>query len=147
ATNAKSAFVRSTNLRVISPDFLCVSFSLEVSGVTVVSPTAAQFMVGSDFSQSTSITTEDGKANAHSKIGIGFTATPGEFTIRNTQSGSNEPNTYSGMQTIKWFINNSGKKQSYTAPDGSVETLADGKWDLWVGTTREFNERPATTVT
>src|SRR5690606_17304862 len=115
STNAKSAFVRSTNLGGTSPTFLCVSFSLEVSGVTDVSPTAAQFMVGSDFSQSTSITTEDGGSNAHSKIGIGFTATPGEFTIRNTQSGSNGPNTYSAMQTIKWFINNSGSTHSYTA--------------------------------
>ena len=47
---------------------------------------------------------------------------------------------FSGTQSVTWVINNSGSSVSYLAPDGTTETLADDKADLWIGTTRLLNE-------
>lgn len=47
---------------------------------------------------------------------------------------------FSGTQSVTWAINNSGSSVSYLAPDGTTETLADDKADLWIGTTRLLNE-------
>jgi len=57
--------------------------------------------------------------------------------------GSNSGNRYSGIQTIRFYLNNSGSAVTYTAPDGSTESLASGAYDIWVGKVREKDDEPA----
>mgnify|MGYP003574947081 CR=1 FL=1 len=75
-----------------------------------------------------------------------FKLLPQGFLIRNTNQGQDGPNRYTGEQQIHWFVNRSGKTQTYTAPDGSEQTVAADRWDLWVGKTREFDEAGFTNV-
>ena len=42
--------------------------------------------------------------------------------------------------------NNSGSSTTYLAPDGSTESLADDTWDLWVGISKQLNDRAVTTA-
>lgn len=66
------------------------------------------------------------------------------FSIRNSNQGVDGPNKYTGEQKIMFVMNHSGKTQNYTAPDGSAQTLANDRWDLWVGNTQEFDEAACT---
>ncbi len=43
---------------------------------------------------------------------------------------------FTGAQTLTFFLNDSGTPITYKAPDGSSQALAFGAWDVWVGTTR-----------
>ena len=52
-------------------------------------------------------------------------------------------NAYSGVQTIRVYLNNSGSPVTYKAPDGSSESVASGAYDLWVGNIMEVDEAPA----
>jgi hypothetical protein len=62
------------------------------------------------------------------------------FVIRNTQQQIDGAGKHVGEQQLTWVINRSGKNQTYTAPDGSKQTIANHKWDLWVGNKQEFKE-------
>lgn len=62
------------------------------------------------------------------------------FVVRNTQQQADGTGKHTGEQQLTWVINRSGKEQKYTAPDGSPVTLANNKWDLWVGNKQEFKD-------
>lgn len=141
-TGNAGAFSRITDFSPV-PSTLMYRFDLAVSGNSVAQTTAAAFQVGSGFGTANS---SEANANTHSRIGLNWTATAGQFSIRNLVAGLNS-NNYSGTQTILWVINNSGNPQSYKAPDGTVESVANDAFDLWIGSTREFNEAAATTAT
>jgi hypothetical protein len=63
--------------------------------------------------------------------------------VRDINAGKNWL-TNSGTQTITWVINNSGSPLTYTAPNGSSETVTNDASDLWVGTTRAIDDMAAT---
>ena len=137
-------FSRTTDFSPV-PNFIRYQIDLEVPSTNGVAATSvAGFQVGSAFG-----TGNSGEANAsvHSRFTINFTTTTGEFVIRDVAGSVNGVNVYSGQQTIVWFINNTGSDVSYLAPNGTTEILVNDKWDLWVGMTKEFDDRSATTAT
>lgn len=73
-----------------------------------------------------------------------FHLLPDGFSIRNSNQGQEGPNKYAGEQQITLILNNSGGAKTYTAPDGSVQSVANDQWDLWVGNTREFMQGTCT---
>ncbi|MBS1642689.1 MAG: T9SS type A sorting domain-containing protein [Bacteroidetes bacterium] len=87
---------------------------------------------------STSITATD----AHSRLAFNSTANNGEFVVRDTKGSTNGATTFSGEKTILFVANNSGATLTYKAPDGTYETVASGKFDVWVGTSKQLDERP-----
>lgn len=46
--------------------------------------------------------------------------------------------TFSGTQTLAFYLNDAGSPITYTAPDGEATSLAPDTWDLWVGKIRVF---------
>lgn len=77
-----------------------------------------------------------------SRFGILTQANSGEFKIGTVDNigGAPQSATFSGRQTITFIVNNSGTDQSYTAPNSSTEMVANGKMDVWIGTTRGIND-------
>jgi hypothetical protein len=62
--------------------------------------------------------------------------------VNNINSGTvSSTNQYTSAQTITFAVNNSPGTLTYTAPSGASETVARRKWDLWVGTTKDFDEQ------
>ncbi|MBU6402169.1 MAG: hypothetical protein KGS61_17765, partial [Verrucomicrobia bacterium] len=116
-------------------------FDLTVSGNTAAQTTAAIWQIGSGFG-----TANAAEANSlvYARLGVNFTATPGQFELRYTPApgngGSVNSADFSGTQTISWYLNHSGSTVSYSAPDGSTDSLADNTEDVWVGTSRAFND-------
>jgi Secretion system C-terminal sorting domain len=74
-----------------------------------------------------------------SRCGIYIQNAAGDFKIGSVDGGT-FIDTFSGKQTITIVVNSSGADQTYTAPDASTESIANGKMDIWVGTTRGINE-------
>jgi hypothetical protein len=136
------SYSRTTDFSPI-PTSLMYRFDLTVSANSVAQTTAAVWQVGSAYGTANSA---ESNANTHSRFGLNLTSTAGQFSIRDIGASVNSTN-YTGTQTITWIINNSGVTLTYKAPDGSFETVADDKADLWIGTTKEFNEISATTTT
>lgn len=136
------AYSRTTDFSPV-PSSMMYRFDLTVSGNSVAQTTAAVWQVGSGFGTTNAA---EANANVHSRIGLNWTATTGQFSIRNLTSSTNSAN-YSGTQTITWVINNSGGSLTYKAPDGSYESLGDDKADIWIGSVRELDEIGATTIT
>ncbi|QQS35299.1 MAG: T9SS type A sorting domain-containing protein [Ignavibacteriales bacterium] len=98
------------------------------------------FYVGTSTTNSNS---ESDTSNGHSRFTIGFRS-DGSFIVGPyTATPSPIPATYTGTQTITFVTNNSGSEITYTAPNGSSETLADDSYDLWVGTNKELDNFPA----
>ncbi len=95
-------------------------------------------------------TSYDSTANRPSggfaKFGIGFYRNTGvdSFWYVNNITGGTVTGTgqYRVVRTITFAVNGSGAPQSYTAPDGTLESVADQSWDLWVGPTKEFDDQP-----
>jgi len=135
-------FSRTTDFSP-TPTSLIYRFDLTVSGNTTAQTTAAVWQVGAGFGIANSA---EVIANVHSRIGLNWTTTGGQFSIRDIGATSNSTN-FSGTQTVTWVINNSGSSLSYRAPDGTEESVGDDKADLWVGTTKALNEIAATTST
>lgn len=77
-----------------------------------------------------------------SRFGIIAGTTANEFKIGTVDNIGGAPNsgTFSGKQTITFVVNNFGADKIYTAPNGSIETVANGKMDLWIGTSKEIDD-------
>ena len=130
------AFVRSTDLAAPGPSVLRIKFKLSVPfGTAMASGTAATFYVGSGLTADALTSGElPSNASRHSQIGITITAAS-TFYLRDLGLFVNTP-TYSGEQSITWYINNNGASVNYTDPAGGTSTVANDVADLWVGTTR-----------
>ncbi len=105
-----------------------------------------------NFNVGTSFDTGAGRpSGGYAKFGIGFFRNSGVdsgWYVNNINSGiAPGPGKFNGSKTITFAVNNSGGQLTYTAPDGSSETVADKMWDLWVGTSKEFDEQPANSDT
>jgi hypothetical protein len=100
------------------------------------------FNVGTSFDSSA-----NRPSGGFAKFGIGFYRSTGVdsfWYVNNINSGTTTgPGHFLGMQTIAFAVNNSGGTLTYTAPGGASETVADKTWDLWVGTSKEFDDQPA----
>jgi len=132
------SFTRSTNFSP-TPTALVYSFTINVSGTGGNANSAAAFQVGSGFNALTN--NVEAAGNTYAYLGIDFRGTNSNFRVRdvtNSNPGNNYP--VGSSYTITWALNNSGSTLSYTAPNGTTETIANDRMDVWVGTTREFND-------
>lgn len=138
-TGNAGAFTRLKALGT-TPGAISVVFDLSVSS-TAAQTTAGGFYIGDAVGTAN---TNPANANVNSKIGVNFTTTDGNFSLRNI-AGSASSATFSGMQKITWVINSTTSDMNYTAPDGSTKVLVAGKADVWAGTTIAFDGMAATT--
>lgn len=125
------------------PTTLLYQFDITVSGTTTAATTGGVWQIGSGFATAN---TAEAIANVHSRIALNLTNVTGEFQLRNIGSATNTA-TFTGTQTIRWYVNNSGSSITYQAPNGSNETLSNDAADVWIGTTKVFDELAATTAT
>lgn len=99
-----------------------------------------------NFNIGTSFDTAAGRpSGGFAKFGIGWYRSTGVdsfWYVNNINSGT-VPGAghFLGVKTITFAVNGSGGPLTYTAPTGASETLADQTWDLWVGTSKEFDDQ------
>jgi hypothetical protein len=83
-------------------------------------------------------------ANTYAKLNFNLIA--GGLTFQLNDGTTNSAN-FTGNQNITFVMNNTGTTFTYVAPNGTNETLDNDLFDVWVGTTKVFNDRPVTTAT
>lgn len=120
------------------PVSLLFKFDLQVSGNTSAETNGAKIQIGYNYNPTT-FTDDTDDVNVHSRIGINWTSTPGEFSLRNGTNTISSAN-FTGMQTVFWAANKTGSTISYMGPDGLVNTLANEKDDVWIGNTLVFDD-------
>ncbi|WP_291087368.1 choice-of-anchor D domain-containing protein [Flavobacterium sp. BFFFF1] len=140
-TGNAGAFSRTTDFSP-TPGSVYYRFDLTVSGNSTAVTNLAAFQVGSGFTTGNST---EANASVHSRIGLNWTTTAGQFSLRDIGGSVNTAN-YTGLQTIHWIINNSGAVLYYRGPNGVEESVANDTFDLWIGTTKELNDAAATTA-
>ncbi|PQJ71736.1 T9SS type A sorting domain-containing protein [Polaribacter butkevichii] len=139
-TGSSSAyFYRNINTDLTQePTLMKMKFDFAVAGQNEDHPDdrrAMSFYFGPSFARvGTSI------ADVHSRFGLGISETTGSFFLQVLDNGSAKSVDFSGKQTITFMVNNSGSTQTYLAPDNSTESIADDTWEIWVGTTKVFND-------
>lgn len=124
------------------PTLLSVKFTLAVSGNNTAQTKAAELQIGRFF---TTNNDREFNVSTHSCIGIDLTATNGVFALRHIDAGESTVGV-AGPQNITFIINNNDAVASYMAPDGSTESVDNDTWDLWVGTTKVFDNKAATSA-
>jgi|GEM_PF-1798939 len=135
--NNNGSFTRSASFSP-TPTAIVFSLDLTVSSTSGNTNAAAAFQVGSSYSTATNGL--ETNANTYAQFGIDFRGTT-NFRLRDITSGATTANYSVGTTyTITWAMNNSGSTLNYTAPNGTAETVANDRADLWIGTTRLFNE-------
>jgi hypothetical protein len=140
-TGNAGIYVRTTDFSP-TPTSMFYRFDMTISGNSTATTNVATFQVGSGFGTANS--TEANLA-VHSRLGINFTTTGGQFSLRDIGTSTSSAN-FTGTQTVLMAINNTGATLTYRAPDGTYETVANDTQDVWVGTTRVFNDMAATTA-
>jgi hypothetical protein len=134
-TGGASSFSRTTDFSPL-PKTLSYKFTVSVTN-SAATTNAAVFQVGSGMTTSNAAAAS---GNTYGRFAINFGATSNTFTIRNMTNGTTSnvpvaPAPFSGTQEITWTLNNTGATISYVAPDGSVETLANDRMDIYHGNT------------
>ena len=134
-------FYRNLNPPLSSdPTFIQFKFDFEVTKNDPNHPDDRReipFYFGPSFDSSgTSIST------AYCRFGLGISETDGNFFLKVLDNGSTQSLDFSGKQTITFIANNSGDEQTYSAPDGNVESVGNDTWEIWVGTVKVFNDVP-----
>lgn len=137
--NVPGSFARTIDFTG-PPTLLSVKLTLAVSGNNTGQTDAARLQVGRFFS--TANNTEF-NVSVHSQIGIDLTATDGVFALRHIDAGESTVG-FAGPQNITFIINNNDAVANYLAPDGSTQSIDNDTWDLWVGTSKVFNNRGTT---
>ncbi|REJ81428.1 MAG: HYR domain-containing protein, partial [Bacteroidetes bacterium] len=133
ANSAAGQFSRSTDFSPI-PQTLRYQFDLGVSGNNTALA-ALQFKVGAGFGITNS---PESNATTYGRFGVDF-GSAGQFRLRDLVANTTS-SYFSGTQTITWCMNNSGQSQTYVGPNGSDESIANDKMDIWVGNTLAFND-------
>ncbi|UFH56252.1 T9SS type A sorting domain-containing protein [Spirosoma sp. KNUC1025] len=139
---------RSTNFAG-PPTSLYAQFSFEVVShdPTVSSTSAVIFYLGSAFNAGPQ---NPAVGDTYARIAFNLsTTTSGQFLVHTLPSGGGGTNSaaFSGRQTITFAMNNTGSNFNYLAPDGSLESLPNDTYDVWVGLTKVFNDQAVLTPT
>jgi hypothetical protein len=141
-TASTGSFSRTTDFSP-TPGALIYKFDLAVSGNTAAQTTAAVFQIGSGFGTANAA---EINANVYARIGVNFSATNGNFTLRDLGAAVNSP-TFSGRQTIFLALNNSGSTKHYVGPDSASHSLGNDTINVWAGTSIVFSAMNPTTAT
>lgn len=141
SVGSHSAYASRTADFLITATAIRVTFDLAFVSSATALTSAFQMFLGSGFSTNNAA---EANADTYAKFGLNFTASDG-FVVRDISGASNGAATFgTGIHAITWVLNNTGSTLAYLAPDGSTETLGNDAYDLWVGTSRQLNERTVT---
>lgn len=112
---------------------LMIKFDMEV--VTSATATSGiQFLIGEGLSPDGSIETEANKLFSRLNFNLGAS----DFKVR-ANANTTASKSYSGKQTIRWYINGTSVGRVYTGPDSQVYSLGAKEYNVWVGNEKQYS--------
>ncbi len=138
---------RTTNFATTAPTAIKMAFDIYFYCISSGSNQGVNFAIGSGLTDGYNTSTLPSASLMHSAFSISSNSTAMICTYGSatTITGSSTL-TSSTWKSMVWVMNNTGASLSYTDPSNGTSTLADDKWDLWMGTTRIVTAAPATTA-
>ncbi|NUQ82550.1 MAG: T9SS type A sorting domain-containing protein [Bacteroidetes bacterium] len=132
-----AGFTRSTDVPMT--DAFVFSFDLTVSGNTGAMDKTFLLSLGNGFINDLN---NPPSANRYARLGVNVSDVNGEFGIWAYTAGTAGVKTafFSGKQTVRWVLNNTGETVTYRGPDGSSNTVGNDKHDVWIGNTLAADE-------
>ncbi len=121
--------VRTSPLALPASDMLHVRIDLEVRDITQEGNIAGYFAVGDELIHTHTLLPN---ASLFSKLSIDFKA-DGTYALRVPgSSGAVLSDPLSGRIRLTWVMNNKGDHLTYLSPLETSESLAPGKYDVWI---------------
>jgi hypothetical protein len=159
ALQTASSITRSTNIAdkdgtaiTTAMSSMMIRFTVVTSTLTgnILTPLAGTLQIGTGFTANTSL-----EGTPYTSVGIHFGSTNNTFRVSAGATSGASNLTPSTSQRITVALNNSGSSLTYRAPDGTTETVANDKMDVWawngIAHTRIHDEidatNPAQTIT
>jgi hypothetical protein len=140
AQGDRASFSRAADLTP-EPSAVLVTFNISLSDLGMSRATTQVFRLGWDFGGSVG---DESDARTYARLGV--TAAGSKYKLVDLMGGNTSP-AFDGTQAVSWAVNNSGRTYSYSAPDGSIETLANDRMDVWVGRRKVLDEVVVTNAT
>ncbi len=146
--------IRSTNLASSAPTAIKVEFNALVADGGNNTKAMVMVAVGSGFSDETT-NSYPSKDNVYAGFGVfhyynSSTHTVDPCSYMATGQGNRFTTTgtitYNSSVKYTWVVNATGDDLEYDDPSSSTTTLATGKWDLWIGTTKVVSAQDRTTA-
>jgi hypothetical protein len=141
-TVANTQFSRAIDFTSVPNSMYC-QFNFGVNTPVATNKTNAVVL---NFGGSTIIDGASVPLNADVYAKLNFNLIAGGATFQLNDGSTNSAN-FTGNQNITFVMNNTGASFTYIAPDGTNEILGNDLFDVWVGTTKVFNDRPVVTGT
>lgn len=126
-------FMRSSSFSV-NPTSLLMRFDFEVLANGSSNSSSYKVIVGDNVSNGNSTPTS---YHTIFNIGINSSNTLG-WRINNAGAF------VTGSHTILFAVNNSGGSLTYQGPDGTCETIADDRYDIWIDNTKTIDDAVST---
>ena len=133
APGDRATFSRAADL-MPSPTTALITFDVSVSDVVSPPGTSQMFRLGWDFG-----TSNTDEADVRTYAQLGLRAVGSAFQLRDVV-GAGSSALFQGTQAVSWALNNSGGAVTYAAPNGTVESLANDRMDVWVGRDKVFDD-------
>ncbi len=141
--NAIGAFTRTKDFSP-EPGVVVFSFDLTVSGnISSGANSVATWYLGNGFATGATAPTISGGSNqtyAYFELEYLGGGNSNKARFKNSAGGLSGSFNTGEKQTVFLIANNSGATVNYLAPNGSTTTVANDKYDLWLGSTNSFNE-------
>ena len=144
ANSHEGSLSRTTALPGNTSGGLIFAFDLAVSENTQNNNAGIIIQLGSSFNSTPGV---EANTRVHSQFAINFVNTANTFRLRDITGNNNSSTNQTGTRRITWVVNNTGSTYTYLAPNGSSETVANDRHDIWVGNTRIYNDINAQTGT
>ncbi len=121
--------LRTSPLAAQAPGMLHVEIDLEVRDITLEGNIAGYFAVGDGLIHTHTLLPN---ASLFSKLSIDFKS-DGTYALRVPgTSGAVLSNPLSGRIRLTWVLNNKSDNLTYLSPQETSESLAPGKYDVWI---------------
>jgi hypothetical protein len=118
------------------PETMAFAFDFSATGNPHSNQNAVIIQMGEGFSNNT---TPEANANVYAQFGISFPGSAQNFRISNITANHHHATSFSGTQRITWILNRKGTSINYTGPNNASVSLGSNRADIWVGTTRVYN--------
>lgn len=115
---------------------IAVTFEIRIGARTSNGASGQVFRVGYGFSTAN---TDESDASTYGRIGLVATNAEAGFQLHDLGTRRASPE-FQGTQAVTWALNRSGDALVYSAPDGTRESIANHRMDVWVGRTKVFDD-------
>lgn len=119
-----------------NPETVTFAFDFEAIGNPQSNQNAVIIQLGEGFSNTVDA---EANSNVYAQFGISFPGNTNQFRISNITGNHHSVTSFNSTQRITWVLNRKSSSIDYQAPNSSTVSLGSNRADIWVGSTRVYN--------